>query len=119
MSYTHLTERERISIQFCQGMVHQAELARRLIESGTNMVADAFSDPQQIDDVLDNAEKMIFDIAMRHSREGFHKIDVFIKRVHDKIDSLYDKKEAITGSRISPEPYIRYLTQKYSEIYGL
>jgi carboxypeptidase Taq len=27
--------------------------------------------------------------------------------------------ERVTGSRISSEPYVRYLTKKYSEIYGL
>ncbi len=27
--------------------------------------------------------------------------------------------EKVTGSRISPEPYVRYLTKKYGEIYGL
>jgi carboxypeptidase Taq len=27
--------------------------------------------------------------------------------------------ERITGSKITPEPYVRYLTKKYSEIYGL
>ena len=27
--------------------------------------------------------------------------------------------EKVTGSRISPQPYVRYLTKKYSEIYGL
>jgi carboxypeptidase Taq len=27
--------------------------------------------------------------------------------------------EQVTGSRISPQPYVRYLTKKYSEIYGL
>ena len=27
--------------------------------------------------------------------------------------------ETVTGSKITPEPYIRYLTKKYSEIYGL
>ena len=27
--------------------------------------------------------------------------------------------EKVTGSKISPEPYVRYLTKKYSEIYGL
>jgi carboxypeptidase Taq len=27
--------------------------------------------------------------------------------------------QKITGSKITPEPYIRYLTDKYSEIYGL
>ncbi len=27
--------------------------------------------------------------------------------------------QKVTGSRITPEPYVRYLTKKYSEIYGL
>jgi len=27
--------------------------------------------------------------------------------------------ENVTGSKITPEPYVRYLTKKYSEIYGL
>jgi carboxypeptidase Taq len=27
--------------------------------------------------------------------------------------------EMVTGSRITPEPYVRYLTKKYSQIYGL
>ena len=27
--------------------------------------------------------------------------------------------EKVTGAKISPEPYVRYLTKKYSEIYGL
>jgi carboxypeptidase Taq len=27
--------------------------------------------------------------------------------------------EKVTGSRIKPEPYLRYLTKKYNEIYGL
>ncbi|HEX5839267.1 MAG TPA: carboxypeptidase M32 [Anaerolineales bacterium] len=30
-----------------------------------------------------------------------------------------DLVQRVTGSRITPEPYIRYLTKKYSEIYGL
>ena len=30
-----------------------------------------------------------------------------------------DLVQHVTGSRITPEPYIRYLTKKYSEIYGL
>jgi len=78
-------------------IVEEKYILRRLIESGTSIVGEAFSDPHQIDDVLDNAEKMIFDIAMRHSREGFHKIDSVIKNVLDKIDSLYGKNQSITG----------------------
>ncbi len=30
-----------------------------------------------------------------------------------------DLVQTVTGSKITPEPYVRYLTKKYSEIYGL
>jgi len=30
-----------------------------------------------------------------------------------------DLVQRVTGSRINPEPYVRYLTDKYSEIYGI
>jgi carboxypeptidase Taq len=30
-----------------------------------------------------------------------------------------DLVKRVTGSKIAPEPYVRYLTKKYSEIYGL
>jgi carboxypeptidase Taq len=30
-----------------------------------------------------------------------------------------DLVQRVTGSKITPEPYVRYLTKKYSEIYGL
>jgi replicative DNA helicase len=78
-------------------IVEEKSLLRRLIESGTAMVGEAFSDPDDVDQVLDRAEKSIFDIALKRSREGFQKIDSVIKKVLDKIDALYGKKEAITG----------------------
>jgi replicative DNA helicase len=79
-------------------IVEEKYVLRRLIEAGTQVVASAFSEPEDVDQVLDQAEKSIFDIALKRTHEGFHKIDSVIKRVLDKIDSLYGKKEAITGT---------------------
>ncbi|MFA5114108.1 MAG: replicative DNA helicase [Candidatus Margulisiibacteriota bacterium] len=79
-------------------IVEEKALLRRLIESGTAMVGEAFSNPDDVDQVLDRAEKSIFDIALKRSREGFQKIDSVIKKVLDKIDALYGKKESITGT---------------------
>jgi replicative DNA helicase len=79
-------------------IVEEKSLLRRLIESGTRIVGEAFSDPDDVDQVLDRAEKSIFDIALKRSREGFQKIDTVIKKVLDKIDALYGKKESITGT---------------------
>lgn len=86
------------NIEYYAKIVEEKYLLRRLIDSGTKIVGEAFSDPENVDTVLDEAEKSIFDIALKRNREGFHKIDSVIKRVLDKIDSLYGKKQAITGT---------------------
>lgn len=39
--------------------------------------------------------------------------------VHGHKYDPQDLVQKITGSKITPEPYVRYLTTKYSEIYGL
>ena len=78
-------------------IVEEKAILRRMIEAGTKVVADAFSNPEDVDVILDEAEKSIFNIALKRAREGFCKIDTVIKKVLDKIDSLYGKKEAITG----------------------
>ena len=43
-------------------------------------------------------------------------------RIFTSMDASMIRKtlvEKVTGSKITPEPYVRYLTKKYSEIYGL
>lgn len=86
------------NVEYYAKIVEEKAILRRMIEAGTQIVADAFSEPDDVDQVLDKAEKSIFDIALKRAREGFHKIDSVIKRVLDKIDSLYGKKESITGT---------------------
>ncbi len=85
------------NIEHYARIVEEKSVLRRLIEAGTKIVGDAFNGSESVDQVLDQAEKTVFDIAMKRATEGFHKIDSVIKGVLDKIDSLYDKKEAITG----------------------
>ncbi|MFT3895389.1 MAG: carboxypeptidase M32 [Anaerolineales bacterium] len=53
------------------------------------------------------------------------KFDVLLGWLHEKVHRhghKYDPQDLVkkvTGSKITPEPYVRYLTKKYSEIYGL
>jgi replicative DNA helicase len=85
------------NIEHYAKIVEEKYVLRRLIEAGTQVVSRAFSDPEDVNQVLDDAEKNIFDIALKRSREGFHKIDSVIKSVLDKLDSLH-KKESMTGT---------------------
>ena len=52
---------------------------------------------------------------MKRTREGFNKIDTVIKHVLDKIDSLYGKKESITGTP-SGFPDLDQLTAGFQNI---
>ncbi len=78
-------------------IVEEKATLRRLIDVGTNIVQEAFNEPEDVNQILDNAEKNIFNIALNRIKEGFYKIDSVLKKVLEKIDRLYEKKEHITG----------------------
>ena len=52
-----------------------------------------------------------FDVVLEWLREKIHK--------HGRKYDPQDLVRKVTGSVISPEPYMRYLTEKYSQIYSL
>ncbi|MBI5399678.1 replicative DNA helicase [Candidatus Saganbacteria bacterium] len=86
------------NVEYYAKIVEEKAILRRLIDAGTQIVANAFQATEAVDQVLDQAEKSVFDIALNRVRQGFYKIDSVIKGVLDKIDSLYDKKESLTGA---------------------
>jgi carboxypeptidase Taq len=70
-------------------------------------------------------EKINQDIPDLENQIGRGKFDDLLGWLRDKIHRFGRKYEPqvlvkrITGTGITPEPYIRYLKDKYSEIYGL
>ena len=59
----------------------------------------------------DQIRKGKFDTLLGWLRENVHK--------HGRKYDPQDLVQKVTGSKITPEPYVRYLTTKYSDIYGL
>ncbi len=59
----------------------------------------------------DQIRKGKFDALLGWLRENIHK--------HGRKYDPQDLVQRVTGSKITPEPYVRYLTTKYSDIYGL
>jgi carboxypeptidase Taq len=56
-------------------------------------------------------------------RKGdFNELLAWLRKIIHQHGQKYEPQtlvEKVTGSKISPTPYVRYLTKKYSEIYGL
>lgn len=78
-------------------IVREKSVLRRLIEGATQIVERSFSGEGEVDECLDNAEKIIFDIAQRRLRQGFVSVKEVVKDSFKAIEQLYERKELITG----------------------
>jgi carboxypeptidase Taq len=66
---------------------------------------------QDLPDLSDEIRSGKFDGLLAWLREKVHR--------YGKKYEPQELVQKVTGSRIDPHPYLRYLNQKYGEIYGL
>ncbi len=70
----------------------------------------------------DRINQDIPNLSDQFRKGNFGELLVWLRKHVHQYGQKYEPQrlvEMVTGSRITPEPYVRYLTQKYSEIYGL
>jgi len=79
-------------------IVKEKNILRLLINHATQIVTDAYETEEGVNQVLDRAEKMIFEIAdNRVGKAGFISIKDVIKDSIETIDKLYQNKAHVTG----------------------
>ncbi|UCG38822.1 MAG: replicative DNA helicase, partial [bacterium] len=78
-------------------IVKEKAVLRRLIETSTEIVQDCFDAPGDVDQLLDDAESRIFAISEQRIRSGFLSMRDIVKSSFKTIESLYEKKEHVTG----------------------
>ena len=88
------------NIKAYAGIVRKTSVLRQLISAGTD-IADSAYDPgdRSAADLLDSAERRVFEIAEQESRGGggFQPIKTLLTRAVERIDELYQRSEPITG----------------------
>ncbi|HEM55203.1 MAG TPA: replicative DNA helicase, partial [Thermodesulfobium narugense] len=82
--------------QYYAKLVEEAALFRKLIEVGTEIVEIGFS-RENIEDALDRAEKLVFEITQKRSRKGFVHISDALTSTFEMIDKSFQNKTGITG----------------------
>lgn len=78
-------------------IIREKALLRSLIQTSSHIVSKVYEDNLDADEMVDYAEKMIFDIADKRTRTSFTSLKDVIRDTFKMIEHLYDKKEAITG----------------------
>lgn len=79
-------------------IVWEKFLLRELIKTATNIAAEGYQSSSDVEDLLDRAEKMVFDITSNTKRDmRTYAMKDIVKTSIETIDRLYQRKENVTG----------------------
>jgi len=85
------------NIEHYARIVREKAILRNLISTATRIVSESYDNITTIDELLDKAERMIFDITANKVETKYVSIKDIIKSSIETIDNLYQRKENITG----------------------
>ena len=85
------------NIEHYAKIVREKAILRNLISTATQIVTQSYSSSISVEEILDRAERMIFDITTNKVETKVSIIKDVIKSSIETIDNLYQRKENITG----------------------
>ncbi|RZJ77648.1 MAG: replicative DNA helicase [Flavobacterium sp.] len=96
---TNLTNRvvSAANIEYHARIISQKYIQRELIRISTEIITNAYEDTTDIFDLLDHAEKNLFDIAQNNLRRDTQKMDEIVKQSLATLEELRTKTDGLTG----------------------
>jgi len=79
-------------------IIKEKAVLRALIGSATDIITNCFAqNNKDIDAVLDNAEKVIFQIANKRSAHDFVQLDIWLKKTFQHLSEIKSNRKGVTG----------------------
>lgn len=78
-------------------IVSQKSMLRKLIKSSTEIIENCYNNQDNVDKVIDGAEKKIFDLAEKKTTSDFEPLSAVLERGFEQIEALFNNKGEITG----------------------
>ena len=85
------------NIEYHARIIAQKHIQRELIRASTNIIKDAFDDTKDVFELLDDAEKNLFDITQQNLNRGFESIGTLAIKAQKQLEELSGKAEGLTG----------------------
>ncbi len=85
------------NIHFYARIVREKAIRRYLISAATEIATRGYEDQENVDEYLDEAEKVIFDISEKRVRGSFVKVGDMIRDSIKMVEKLYERKDMVTG----------------------
>ena len=78
-------------------IVEEKSMLRNLIRTANEILSMGYEQTEDVEDVMDIAEKKIFDVMQRKSQKGYTSIKDILVESFAKLEELYNQKQHVTG----------------------
>ena len=78
-------------------IVEEKSLLRNLIRTANDIVAAGYDQTEEVDDIMNIAEKKIFDLSQKKNQKGYSPIKEVLVESFAELEKLYNQKGYITG----------------------
>jgi len=85
------------NVEYYARLVVQKAMLRQMIGAGTQIVGMGFREDQDVELLLDTAEKLVFSIATRRMGQHFLPLAEILRESFERIDQRYRDKGMVTG----------------------
>jgi replicative DNA helicase len=86
------------NVEFHARVIAEKHIKRELIRLSGEILQDSFDDTVDTFDLMDSAERKIFEIAQNNIRRGFESVNVLLEKAIKEMERLKsEKKEGVTG----------------------
>ncbi len=85
------------NIEYYAKIVKEKAILRKLIQASTDIITQSYQDRDDVEVLLDEAERGIFQISENKVNPSFYPLRDIVKESFKIIQRLYEKKEQVTG----------------------
>lgn len=78
-------------------IVEEKSILRNLIKTANEIIELGYDQTEDVEDIMDGAEKKIFDIMQSKNQKGYTPIKDVLVESFTKLEELYNRKQHITG----------------------
>ena len=78
-------------------IVEEKSILRQLIKTSNDLIALGYDQNEEVDNIMEQAEKKIFNIMQGKNQKGYSPLKDVLIETFAEIEKLYNQKEAITG----------------------
>ena len=78
-------------------IVEEKSVLRNLIKTANEIITLGYDQTQEVDSIIDGAEKKIFEVMQKKNQKGYTPIKDILVETFTELEQLYNQKQRITG----------------------